>query len=95
MGLGDGHPYTHRDVTRSLMVTDGQVLTGYELKSDAADPEGREGTGLLIEGRTGVVIRGAAIGGYWQNLVLRGCRNVIIDGGVTLGVSLGIEDLKL
>lgn len=63
------------------MITDGQVLDSFIQDSGVSDLATRAGTGLLIEGRSNVVLRAAAIRGYWQNLVLRGCRNVLIEGG--------------
>jgi parallel beta-helix repeat protein len=61
-------------------IADGEVLAGWSRENEAA-PEARQGVGLLIEGKSDVVIRGASVRGYWQNLVLRGCRNVVIEGG--------------
>jgi parallel beta-helix repeat protein len=62
-------------------VSNGSLVEGCQIDSRITDPADRTGTGLLIEGKQDLVIRPAAVQGYWQNLVLRGCRNVVIDGG--------------
>jgi len=61
-------------------IRDGDRIEGLQLNTDA-DAAERSGVGLLLEGRRDVVLRGAEVRGFWQNVVLRGCRNVTIDGG--------------
>src|SRR3712207_5574124 len=63
------------------MGSGGQILEGHLQDSMVGDAAAREGVGLLIEGRSDLVIRAAKVFGYHQNLVLRGCRNVVIGGG--------------
>lgn len=53
---------------------------GYCTDVPTALPSARTGTGCLIEGLEGAVIRGWRIGGFHQNLVLRNCRRVRIEG---------------
>jgi parallel beta-helix repeat protein len=62
-------------------VRSGQVIEGYARDSMVPQAADREGTGLLIEGKRDVTLRGVTVYGYRRNLVLRGCRNVVVEGG--------------
>lgn len=64
-----------------MQINDRQIIEGHNQHSDIANPAARAGVGLTIEGKSDVVLRNVAIQGYWQNLVLRGCRNIIIECG--------------
>jgi len=62
-------------------VNDGEIVRQLHQVRAGIDPAAREGVGLLIEGKADVVISAAIVQGHWQNLVLRGCRNVVVEGG--------------
>jgi len=52
------------------------------LEGPGADgpPDGREGIGLLIEGRKGVTLRGGRVRGFRCAILVKGCENVTLDG---------------
>jgi parallel beta-helix repeat protein len=66
-----------------VVAADGITLdfAGGTLTSGIEEPERRQGIGVLLEGRRDVALRNLRVSGYHQNLVLRGCRNVRIEGG--------------
>lgn len=57
------------------------VTEGMSRDSGIEEPAGRAGVGFLLEGASDLTIRAAHFRGFRHNLVLRGCRNVLIDGG--------------